>query len=102
MINRDAVIPYQESYHPAGNYYTRIKSSKMKKWSLLIFSVCLSLYTYAQQHAWKEMDRFDEQVDIILHPVETGNLHPVKANSAALLVNAKHWPCRYTTNSTKY
>jgi hypothetical protein len=37
------------------------------------------------------MERFDEQVDTVLHPVEMGNLRPVKANSAALLTNAKHW-----------
>ncbi len=64
----------------------------MKKWTLLIIcSVCLSFFAHAQQHVWKEMDRFDEQVDTVLHPVEMGNLRPVKANSASLLAHAEQW-----------
>jgi hypothetical protein len=63
----------------------------MKKWIALISLACLSFYSYAQQHAWKEMEAFDEQVDNVLHPAEAGDLRPVKANSGSLLTRAGQW-----------
>ncbi|MDR3716829.1 MAG: hypothetical protein P4L51_28810 [Puia sp.] len=63
----------------------------MKRIIFLIGSICLSLCAPAQQHAWKEMESFHELVGAVLHPVEMGNLRPVKEKSAALLAGAMQW-----------
>ena len=63
----------------------------MKKHVILVCTVLLMSFAYGQQHYWKEMESFHEQVGTILHPVETGNLRPVKEKSGELLSGSEHW-----------
>ncbi|MEP6749885.1 MAG: hypothetical protein ABJB86_19260 [Bacteroidota bacterium] len=63
----------------------------MKKLALLVYIALLAVCAYAQQPAWNELDNFHELVKTALHPVETGDLKPVKKNSGLLLQKAGQW-----------
>ena len=63
----------------------------MKKTIILTAALWLSLLCIAQTSSWKAFNEFHTLVSKTLHPVITGNVHPVKQNSALLLSKAKAW-----------
>ena len=64
---------------------------------LFISSTCIG-----QNTAWKEMDDFHEMVSKLLHPVESGNLQPLKTNSQSLLDKAKAWQASPAPSAFRY
>jgi hypothetical protein len=62
----------------------------MKPTSIFI-ALLITISFFGQQPAWKELNDFHEMVSKVLHPVESGNLQPLKKNSAGLLEKALEW-----------
>jgi hypothetical protein len=58
---------------------------------LLIFSLLISIAGYSQESGWKELNDFHTLVTQLLHPVESGNMEPLKKNSQQLLDKAIAW-----------
>jgi hypothetical protein len=58
---------------------------------LIFISLFICIASRSQTRSWKEMDDFHVLVSQILHPVETGNLEPLKKNSQLLLDDAVLW-----------
>lgn len=63
----------------------------MKRLTLFILTVFLSVSGIAQQAEWKQMDEFHAVMSKTFHPAEEGNLTPTKNNAAILTSKAKAW-----------
>lgn len=63
----------------------------MKKLFLFAVVAILSIASYAQKPAWKQMEEFHSVMSKTFHPAEEGNLKPTKDNVADLVAKAKTW-----------
>ena len=71
-------------------------------------AICLLFicFLHAQQKEWKQMDEFHTVMAKSYHPVERGNLQPLKENIDSLVLKAKAWqsspvPIAYKTKPIK-
>jgi predicted outer membrane protein len=63
----------------------------MKQLFLFFVAAVLSVTSFAQQAAWKQMEDFHSVMSKTFHPAEEGNLKPTKDNAATLTAKAKAW-----------
>jgi len=70
--------------------FSRNKRHCMKLMALFT-ALVISLSSTGQSGTWKEMNDFHDMVSKVLHPVESGNLQPLKNNSNDLLDKARKW-----------
>jgi hypothetical protein len=78
----------------------------MKQTLLAIICLLSATALFAQIKEWKEMDDFHAVMAKSYHPVEKGNLQPLKENIDSLVTRAKAWqasaiPAVYATKSIK-
>ncbi len=57
----------------------------------ILLSFFISITAKTQDGSWKELNDFHALVTEVLHPVEGGNLEPLKKNSQLLLDKAILW-----------
>ena len=57
----------------------------------ILVALCAAIFSFGQSGTWKEMNDFHEVVGKVLHPVESGNLQPLKSNSSDLMNKAIKW-----------
>lgn len=78
----------------------------MKHTILLLASMIMMLFAFAQKNSWKEMDDFHAVMSKTFHPAEEKNLAPLKEKATALVMAAKLWqsspiPQGYKAKETK-
>ena len=63
----------------------------MKQAFLAILCMITTTLLFAQKKEWKEMEDFHTMMAKSYHPVEKGNLQPVKDNVDSLILRARSW-----------